>query len=142
MARKPKIQVRVDRDIKDGIDAYIDDQEDVSEPEAIRHVLRAGLASKGYPIVEADGGNRYENTLLKTVGSYTTVLTALVLMFAGLSAWTYAFSVTGTAQLVSVLVGVMFQLVATGLITAAAVAQLAMSRPLRGLVGLEAGVRT
>jgi antitoxin component of RelBE/YafQ-DinJ toxin-antitoxin module len=52
MARKPLINTRVERDTKEAFDAYADslDDDDVSDSEVARHLLRAGLATKGYPV--------------------------------------------------------------------------------------------
>jgi len=56
MARKPKVQARVSHDLKEAVDDYADEREDISGPEAVRELLRAGLAQKGHAVARADGG--------------------------------------------------------------------------------------
>jgi hypothetical protein len=56
MARKPKVQARVSHDLKAAVEDYADEREDISNPEAVRELLRTGLAQKGHPVATADGG--------------------------------------------------------------------------------------
>jgi hypothetical protein len=141
MARKPLVSTRVEHDTKDAIDAYTDSlDDDISDSEATRHLLRAGLAEKGYPVAAADGGRvrTIEDTTLEKLGSRDTVLLATlglgVTLLCFLSA--HFLATTGDtlfALLVAVL-GVFTLLLATGIILAAALAQLMLARPLRSLV--------
>lgn len=59
MARKPKIQCRIERDTDAAIGAYQDGlAEEIDKSESVRHLLRAGLAAKGHPVAATDGGTR------------------------------------------------------------------------------------
>jgi hypothetical protein len=88
MARKPLIQTRVERDTNEAIEDYIDNQpEDISQSEAVRHLLRAGLEQKGYPVAAADGRgptSRVERTKETVFGWLERSLYAIVVLLAGM----------------------------------------------------------
>lgn len=140
MARKPKIQTRVERDTKDAIDAFNEDHADLSQSEAVRHLIRAGLAEKGYPVAAADGGDR---DLLETIAAPRTIGVGTAFMLLGgvfmlLGAWFAQGGMMWPALISVLLMGISMTLAAI-ITTLAALAQLALARPLKGLVGLGMG---
>lgn len=129
MGRKPKIQTRVEHDTKDALDAYVEDHPEVSQSEAVRHVIRAGLASKGYPVAMTDGG-----TPLERIASERTLGYGLILELGSLILWIAALYTTGQLQLALFFGGCIFLVFAATIVAAAAIAQVALARPLRYLV--------
>lgn len=148
MGRKPKIQTRVERDTKDAIDRYVEGNESVSQSEAVRHLIRAGLAEKGYPVAVTDGAGggsvRYlPDTLLERIGSPRTIGIATVIMLtSGLTMLLAGrLATTGDTTLAAgtLILTTVLMTTATLLVCLAALAQIALARPLRGLVGLRTG---
>lgn len=129
MGRKPKIQTRVERDTKEAIDAYVAENEDLSQAEAIRHLIRAGLAQKGHPVAAADGGSPLER-----LASPKTVLLGVALMLLATATLGGALVTSLTLPLAIVGTGI----VILGLLTlwTALLAQIALAKPLKGLLGL------
>jgi hypothetical protein len=88
MGRKPKIQCRIERDTNEAIEDYIENQpEDISQSEAVRHLLRAGLAEKGYPVAAADGRgptSRTERTKETVFGWLERSVYAMMVLLAGM----------------------------------------------------------
>lgn len=136
MGRKPKIQVRVERDTKDAIDAYVSDNEDMGEPEAIRSLIRAGLAQKDYPVAAADGG-----TPIEKIASPQTMQLAGSIMLVGVASFAGATMVPTVAATVAlVAVGAVLLAAGSAAVVAAALAQIALAKPVRGLLGAGLGV--
>ena len=52
---RSKIQTRADADTKDALDEYAE-KHDLTQSEAVRSMIRAGLSQHGYEIATADGG--------------------------------------------------------------------------------------
>jgi hypothetical protein len=88
MGRKPKIQCRIERDTNEAIEEYIENQpEEISQSEAVRHLLRAGLAEKGYPVAAADGRGpttRTERAKETVYGWLERSVYAMVVLLAGM----------------------------------------------------------
>jgi hypothetical protein len=141
MGRKPKIQCRIERDTDESIRAYRDElDDDISQSEAVRHLLRAGLAAKGHPVAATDGGRVHyvQDSLLERLAAPLTVVGGTLLLVTGLgflsTAGLLATSGTLTLALVSLGAATVLMLSAAAIITTAALAQLALARPLRALV--------
>jgi hypothetical protein len=135
MGRKPKIQCRIERDTDEAIQRYCDDLDgDVSQSEAVRHLLRAGLAAKGHPVAATDGGDDFLERLASertaASGAVCTFLSGVSLIGAGELAQLGGFY----GALLLLFASVTFLIAAAGLIGVAALAQLALARPLRALV--------
>lgn len=133
MGRKPKIQCRIERDTDESIRAYRDElDDDISQSEAVRHLLRAGLAAKGHPVAATDGGD--PGPLERLANQRTAATGTLLLALSLIPLWAAATASTTTAALL----GLGLTAIPMGLglltITAAALAQLALARPLRALV--------
>jgi len=138
MGRKPKIQCRIERDTDESIGAYRDElDDDISQSEAVRHLLRAGLAAKGHPVAGADAGDEGP---LERLADLTTLLLGAALLALSLVPLGAAAAAAAASSTTAALVGLGLAAVPLGLgvaaIAAALLAQLALARPLRGLVGL------
>jgi len=138
MARKPLIQTRVERDTKESIDRYVDslDDEDISQSEAVRHLLRAGLAEKGHPVAATDGSGKH--SLLETLASGRTMLAGALIY--GLTVLPMFLAVQ-FAEAGNLNAAALLLLLTIGLTVAAVVvmggvlaANAALARPLRALV--------
>lgn len=145
MARKPKIQTRVERDTKDAIDTYTDDHDDLSQSEAVRHLIRAGLAQKGYPVAAADGGRvrSVEDTTLEKLAAPRTMRVAAGLMllsgvFMVFSTW-FAQGGMFWPALVGTGITMISIVLAAVIATVAMLAQMALARPLRELTPFGTG---
>lgn len=131
---KSRVQTRVEPDTQEKIDEYAEER-NVGDAEALRRLIRTGLAAEGHPVTAADGG-----TPLERIASPNTIflsmLGVMVTALCYISAWYLAN--TGDAMLAVGVLGLgAFTLVMSAAISvAAALAQLALARPLRGLVGL------
>jgi len=136
MARKPLIQARVEPDTKSALEDYAE-SEDLSQSEALRDLLNKALASEGY---DAKGSR----SLLERLASVKMVLGGAFLFFLSALLWVpvYFFGQNGDYIAALMIVGVLMLLAISGAlaISVAALAQLALARPLRGLVGLYSGV--
>lgn len=132
MSRKPLIQARVEHHTSEGVEDYADDQ-DLSRSEALRRLLHIGLAAEGY---SSDGTRSW----LERIAAPRTVTLALLLMLAGLTGTALAaVATTGVLYALSLTISAVAMAAATLTATAAMLAQMALARPLRGLVGLARG---
>lgn len=129
MARKPLLQARVEHTTKDAVDNYADEN-DLSQSEAVRRLIHHGLADEGYNAA----GDR--NWLERLASTGTMTIAAVVgLLAVGLSGLAALLADASLAAAVVALVGGFILLVSMAVITtAAALAQLALARPLRGLL--------
>lgn len=132
---KVHTNTRVDPDTKEQILEYADDL-DVTESEAVRRLIRVGLAREGRPVTSADGGRMVELT------RPTTMLISFSLVVSGLGLWIAGLFATGYAVPVYLTLGMFAQLLGVGLAVAAVLAQLVMAKPLRGLLGFRYEVVT
>lgn len=127
---KTRVQTRVDDDTHDRIGEFRDTN-NLSDAEAVRRLLRAGLSAKGHPVTAADGGSPVEK-----IASPKTVLVAGTLMLFGsfsLAGAVIAPSLAATVALTGA--GTLLATVATATMAAAALAQWTLARPLKGLLG-------
>lgn len=126
MGRKPLIQARVEESRKQAIEDYADTQ-DISQSEAMRRLLDAGLAAEGY---RADGSK----TPLAHLASLKTVLLGVGIMLLATAALGGALVTSLTVPLA--VAGTL--LTALGVLTlwTALLAQITLARPLKGLLGL------
>ncbi len=132
MGRKPKIQCRIERDTDESIRAYRDElDDDISQSEAVRHLLRAGLAAKGHPVAATDGGN---GPLERIAARRTTTLGALLFGLSIIPLLAATTAGTTTTALLAVGVALIPMGLGAATIWTAALAQLALARPLRALV--------
>ena len=133
MGRKPKIQCRIERDTDESIRAYRDElDDDISQSEAVRHLLRAGLAAKGHPVAATDGGG--PGPLERIASRQTAALGALLLGLSLIPLWTAATATTTTTALVALGLAAIPMGLGVATIWAATLAQLALARPLRSLL--------
>jgi hypothetical protein len=141
MPRKKQVQTRIASDTNDQLERY-QEERDISQADAVRRLIRSGLANEGYPVAATDGGSArsIEDTTLEKIGSPRTIGIATAIMLLGfgfmlLGAW-FAQSNLWWPALASL--GIMAVAYTTGaaLSATAALAQLALARPLRGLVGI------
>jgi hypothetical protein len=135
---KTRVQTRVEPDTKSQIDDYAEDR-DIGDAEALRRLIRSGLAAEGHAVTTADGGPE-TNTLLERLAAPLTVgIGAALLAFAaGLMTAAGLLAANGSLAVALVALGLstVFMILAAGTVVTAALAQLALARPLRGLVGL------
>ncbi len=136
MGRKPKIQCRIERDTDESIRAYRDGlDDDISQSEAVRHLIRAGLAAKGHPVAATDGGQdgpleRLAAPRTVLIGTILLTLAVLPILGAQQAATTGAINVA----LGLVVVTNILMMLGITVIAVAALAQLALAQPLRALV--------
>lgn len=130
MARKPLVQARVEESRKEAINNYAD-AEDISQSEAIRRLIDSGLAAEGY---DASGSRG----LLERIASRTTVTLSTVLLALGTTFLLGGYLLVQQNLIYGALVALLFGygliIGATIALGAATVAQIALSRPLRGLI--------
>jgi len=131
---KTRVQTRVEPDTKSQIDEYAEAR-DIGDAEALRRLIRSGLAAEGHPVTAADGGTK---SLLERLAAPSTVgLSAIFLLFsAALMGLAGVLASNGTlaAALVTLGISTVLMLLALGTVWAAVLAQLALAQPLRGLV--------
>jgi hypothetical protein len=133
---KSRVQTRVEPDTKSQIDEYAEDR-DIGDAEALRRLIRSGLANEGYPVTATDGGTK---PLLEQLASTRAVGSGLISLFGSAALWILSYtlvlnSMVPLAFAVFVL-GAVFLISAAIIFVVAALAQLALAEPLRGLVGL------
>lgn len=80
---RERVQTRADEDTLEAIAEYqqSDETPDLSQAEAVRRLLRSGLAVKGYPVA---GHNDMETTTVQRAGQTGTVIAVLAIGFLGL----------------------------------------------------------
>lgn len=141
MAKEP-LTTRLDADTKREVENYAEEHE-IGQTEASRRLIRAGLAAEGHPVATTDGGEagpleRIASTKTVVIGTVLFGLSILPILGAGEAATagadTLAFGLLGLTTVLMIL--------ATATIWAAALAQLALARPLRGLLGFSQEVQT
>jgi len=132
MAKEP-ITTRLDTDTKQEVQDYADDR-DIGQTEATRRLIRAGLAAEGYPVATTDGGD--PGPLERLADRRTAATGALLLALSLIPLWTAATAATaGTTTGALLALGLTAIPMGLGVVTiaAAALAQLALDRPLRAL---------
>jgi hypothetical protein len=122
---KDPLTTRLDADTKQVVENYAEDR-DIGQTEAARRLIRSGLAAEGYSA--ADGGSPLER-----LGSLKTVLFSTGLSVLAMLAFIGALVTSFTLPLV--LVGTAFLFSAMLTILTAVLAQIALARPLKGLLG-------
>lgn len=131
---KSRVQTRVEPDTKHQIDAYAEEA-GVGDAEALRRLIRTGLAAEGHPVTATDGGTK---PLLERIAAPFTVWIAASLGVLSVGSVTFATSLLNSGSVTLALglltVGVILAAAMAVAATAAALAQLALARPLRGLV--------
>jgi len=138
MGKEP-LTTRLDADTKQEVENYAEDR-DIGQTEAARRLIRSGLAAEGHPVTTTDGSGPETNTLLERLAAPLTVgIGAALLAFAaGLMTAAGLLAANGSLAVALVALGLstVFMLLAAGTVVTAALAQIALARPLRGLVGL------
>lgn len=138
MARKPLLQSRVEHATKEAVEDYAENN-DLSQSEAVRRLIQSGLAQEGYNV---EGSRSW----LERIASVRTILsgTSLLVISAIIYTASYASATSGftTAAVIMIVLGTATLVVSLVLTTSAALAQLALARPLRRLVGLGEKVGT
>jgi hypothetical protein len=128
---KSRIQTRVEPDTEHQIDKYAEDR-DIGESEAIRRLIRSGLAAEGYPVTFADGGR------LNRIASTRTVLggAVVLLLGVGLLAIAATGATGGSIGLALAMLGLATVTMLLGLLTmlAAVVANIALGHSTRDLL--------
>lgn len=131
---KSRVQTRVEPDTKHQIDVYREEA-GVGDAEALRRLIRAGLAAEGHPVTTTDGGPR---SLLERIAAPFTIHIAAILGVLSVTTVTLAASLLNSGSVTVALglltIGVLLAAAMAVTTTAAALAQLALARPLRGLV--------
>lgn len=127
---KKRVQTRVAHDTKTEIEAYATDR-DISESDALRRLIRAGLATEGYPVTRGDGGT------IEKLAQPMTVLLGAGFMLGGLGLWMAGLFASGYAVPVYLSLGLSSQFIGLALLISATVSQLVLAKPLRGLVGIK-----
>lgn len=136
---KERANTRVDPDTKRAVEKY-QEENDLGQSEALRRLIRSGLAAEGHPVTAADGG---ATSFLEELASTRVVSSAVGLFLLTILSWglTGLYVETGrtTLALITLGTGGASLIIGAGLIAGAALAQLALAEPLRGLVGLDTG---
>jgi len=125
---KQRVQTRVEPDTKNRIDEYAEDR-DIGDAEALRRLIRSGLANEGHPVTAADGGSPLER-----LASPKTVLLGVGLMLLATAALGGALVTSFTLPLA--IVGTVIVTLGVLTIWTATLAQIALAKPLKGLLGL------
>ena len=111
MTRK-RVQTRADADTVESLEAYADET-DISESEAVRRLLRTGLAEHGHPVAAADGAGQLADRLdrleaeqqrateLHTAALLTGVLYIVATLTLGLSGPIWLLAGVGTLAAVT-----------------------------------------
>ncbi len=133
MAKEP-ITTRLDADTKTEVENYADEHE-IGQTEATRRLIRAGLASEGHPVATTDGG---QDGPLERLAAPRTVLIGTVLFGLAVLPILGA-QQAATAGAINVALGLVvvtniLMMLGITVIAVAALAQLALARPLRALV--------
>jgi len=131
MAKEP-ITTRLDTDTKTEVDNYADDH-DIGQTEATRRLIRAGLAAEGHPVATADGGAE-PGPLERLATQRTTTLGVLLFGLSIIPLLAATTAGTTTTALLAVGVALIPMGLGAATIWTAALAQLALARPLRALV--------
>jgi len=138
MAKEP-LTTRLDADTKQEVENYADEHE-IGQTEASRRLIRAGLAAEGHPVATADGGKKGP---LERLASVRTLLASAALLALSIlpMVGAYVAATTGADMAAFGLLGLttVLMLLAVATTWAAALAQLALARPLRGLLGFSKG---
>ncbi|WP_340102280.1 hypothetical protein [Salinibaculum salinum] len=137
MGKEP-LTTRLDADTKQEVENYAEDR-DIGQTEATRRLIRSGLAAEGHAVTTADGGPETKTLLERLASPLTVGIGAALLAFAlGLmtAAGLLASNGTLTAAVVALGLSTVVAALATGIIGTAALAQMALERPLRGLLPL------
>jgi predicted transcriptional regulator len=130
---KPLISVRVPNDLKEEFDEYAD-QRGISKSVAMRRLLWAGLEAKTESEEEQSGG---AGGMLERIASLRTVTHAAAFLLVTALSWGMVVLLptagTATVVLLAATGGVTLLLAALTML-AAALAQIALNRPLTGLL--------
>lgn len=133
---KSRVQTRVEPDTKHQIDEYAEDR-DIGDAEALRRLIRAGLAAEGHPVTAADGGTK---PLLERLAAPRTVGIGALIGLLGVGFMSLAGLFVNSGDLMVALglftAGTALTVVTAAVVVTATLAQLALARPLRGLLGL------
>jgi hypothetical protein len=131
---KSRVQTRVDPDTEASITEYAEERE-IGNSEAVRRLIRTGLAAEGYPVATADGGP--QTPLERLASRWTVGLGGLILMVGGfllIPAATLAAGGSPAPAFALMGLGGILMGAGVSLILTAAVAQVALAEPLRGLI--------
>jgi hypothetical protein len=72
---KSRVQTRVEPDTQEQIQAY-QDEKDIGQAEALRRLIKTGLATEGHPVDESDsGGTPLDRLSKRLIGLATMLLT-------------------------------------------------------------------
>lgn len=129
---KSRVQTRVEPDTKEQIDKYAEERE-IGDSEAVRRLIRSGLAAEGHPVIFADGGTPLErlaspnNIIIGLLGLFVTSICYISFWFLNSAGDTIPALVVG-------ILGVFTTVLTAGIMLGAVLAQIALARPLRDLV--------
>lgn len=104
---KTRVQTRVEPDTQQQINEYAEER-DIGDAEAVRRLIRSGLANEGYPVTAADGGTR---TFLEQLAAPRSM------MFAGLLMTLSAVLMAATVPLASSSLAAAFVTLVLGTVT-------------------------
>lgn len=135
MPTKPRIQTRVPDDVKDALNEYAKDH-DRTEADALRRIVTSELQREGYLSPIADGGP--PDTMVERIASAKTAIAGTILTVLGYLPLLLVSDLLNAGHVVLALaLGVLaVAMILSGVATvwAAAIAQVALARPLKSLL--------